>query len=68
MDIVLKRSALQGRSFSSGLNRNCEAALEWSEQIELSAHPEKNKGRRRPKGNLSEGQKRLALTNEETCK
>jgi hypothetical protein len=30
-------------------------AAEWSEQIELSADPEKNKGRGRPKGTVGHG-------------
>jgi hypothetical protein len=36
-------------------------ALEWSEQIELSADPQKNKGRGRPKGTLSEGAKKIGI-------
>jgi hypothetical protein len=36
-------------------------ALEWSEQIELSPDPQKNKGRGRPKGTLSEGAKKIGI-------
>jgi hypothetical protein len=36
-------------------------ALEWSEQIELSADPQKNKERGRPKGTLSEAAKKIGI-------
>ena len=36
-------------------------ALEWSEQIELSPEPEKNKGRGRPKGALTEAARKIGI-------
>jgi hypothetical protein len=36
-------------------------ALEWSEQAELSPDPEKNKGRGRPKGALTEAAKNIGI-------
>jgi hypothetical protein len=36
-------------------------ALEWSEQIELSADPEKNKGRGRPKATLTDVAKNIGI-------
>ena len=56
-EFVLSRD-LRRRHLSVG--QKAAVALEWSEQIELSADPEKNKGRGRPKGTQSEGAKKIA--------
>jgi hypothetical protein len=50
---------LRRRHLSVG--QKAAIALEWSEQIELSADPEKNKGRGRPKGTLSEAAKKIGI-------
>jgi hypothetical protein len=57
-EFVLSRN-LRRRHLSVG--QKAAVALEWSEQIELSAAPEKNKGRGRPKGTLPEGAKRIGI-------
>ena len=57
-EFVLSRN-LRRRHLSVG--QKAAVALEWSEQIELSADPEKNKGRGRPKGTLSEGAKKIGI-------
>ena len=44
-----------------GVGQKAAITLEWSEQIELSADPEKNKGRGRPKGTLSEAAKKIGI-------
>ena len=57
-EFVLSRN-LRRRHLSVG--QKAALALEWSEQIELSADPQKNKGRGRPKGTLSEGAKKIGI-------
>ena len=57
-EFVLSRN-LRRRHLSVG--QKAAIALEWSEQIELSADPEKNKGRGRPKGTLSEAAKKIGI-------
>jgi len=57
-EFILSRN-LRRRHLSVG--QKAAIALEWSEQIELSADPHKNKGRGRPKGTLSEGAKRIGI-------
>ena len=57
-EFVLSRN-LRRRHLSVG--QKAAVALEWSEQIELRADPEKNKGRGRPKGTLSEGAKKIGI-------
>src|SRR5271170_4087242 len=57
-EFVLSRN-LRRRHLSVG--QKAAIALEWSEQIELSAGPQKNKGRGRPKGTLSEGAKKIGI-------
>jgi ParB-like nuclease domain len=57
-EFVLSRN-LRRRHLSVG--QKAAIALEWSEQIELSADPQKNKGRGRPKGTLSEGAKKIGI-------
>ena len=62
-EFVVSRN-LRRRHLSLG--QKAAIALEWSEQIELSADPEKNKGRGRPKGTCQKWQKGSALMSEET--
>ena len=57
-ELILSRN-LRRRHLSVG--QKAAIALEWSEQIELSAGPEKNKGRGRPKGTLSEGAEKIGI-------
>jgi hypothetical protein len=57
-EFVLSRN-LRRRHLTVG--QKAAIALEWSEQIELSADPQKNKGRGRPKGTLSEGAKTFGI-------
>ena len=57
-EFVVSRN-LRRRHLSLG--QKAAIALEWSEQIELSADPEKNKGRGRPKGTLSEVAKKFGI-------
>jgi hypothetical protein len=57
-EFVLSRN-LRRRHLTMG--QKAAIALEWSEQIELSADPEKNKGRGRPKGTLSEAAKKIGI-------
>ena len=57
-EFVLSRN-LRRRHLSVG--QKAAVALEWSEQIELSADPEKNRGRGRPKGTLAEGAKKIGI-------
>ena len=57
-EFVLSRN-LRRRHLSVG--QKAAIALEWSEQIELSPDPQKNKGRGRPKGTLSEGAKKIGI-------
>lgn len=61
-EFVLSRN-LRRRHLSVG--QKAAIALEWSELIELSADPERNKGRGRPKGTYQKWQKKSALTSEE---
>ena len=58
-EFILSRN-LRRRHLSVG--QKAAIALEWSEQIELSADPHKNKGRGRPKGTLSEGAKKIGIS------
>jgi hypothetical protein len=57
-EFILSRN-LRRRHLSVG--QKAAIALEWSEQIELSADPHKNKGRGRPKGTLPEGAKKIGI-------
>jgi ParB-like nuclease domain len=57
-EFILSRN-LRRRHLSVG--QKAAIALEWSEQIELSADPEKNKSRGRPKGTLSEEAKKIGI-------
>jgi ParB-like nuclease domain len=57
-EFILSRN-LRRRHLSVG--QKAAIALEWSEQIELSADPQKNKSRGRPKGTLSEGAKKIGI-------
>jgi len=57
-EFILSRN-LRRRHLSVG--QKAVIALEWSEQIELSADPQKNNGRGRPKGTLSEGAKKIGI-------
>ena len=57
-ELILSRN-LRRRHLSVG--QKAAIALEWPEQIELSAGPEKNKGRGRPKGTLSEGAEKIGI-------
>ena len=57
-EFVLSRN-LRRRHLSVG--QKAAIALEWSEQMELSADPQNNKGRGRPKGTLSEGAKKIGI-------
>jgi hypothetical protein len=57
-EFILSRN-LRRRHLSVG--QKAAIALEWSEQIELSADPQKNNGRGRPKGTLSEGAKKIGI-------
>jgi len=57
-EFVLSRN-LRRRHLSVG--QKSAIALEWSEQIELSPGPEKNKRRGRPKGALSEAAKEIGI-------
>jgi hypothetical protein len=57
-EFVLSRN-LRRRHLSVG--QKAAIALEWSEQIELSADPEKNAGRGRPKGTLTEVAKNIGI-------
>jgi hypothetical protein len=43
------------------LGQKAAIALEWSEQAELNPEPEKNKGRGRPKGTLTEAAKAIGI-------
>jgi len=57
-EFVVSRN-LRRRHLSVG--QKAAIALEWSEQIELSADPKKNRGRGRPKGTLSEVAKKIGI-------
>jgi ParB-like nuclease domain len=57
-EFVVSRN-LRRRHLSVG--QKAAIALEWSEVIELSADPERNKGRGRPKGTLSEVAKKIGI-------
>src|SRR6516164_6959431 len=57
-EFVLSRN-LRRRHLSVG--QKAAIALEWSEQIELSADPEKNKGRGRPKATLTDVAKNIGI-------
>jgi hypothetical protein len=57
-EFVLSRN-LRRRHLSVG--QKSVIALEWSEQIELSPGPEKNKRRGRPKGALAEAAKNIGI-------
>jgi hypothetical protein len=57
-EFVLSRN-LRRRHLSVG--QKAAIALDWSEQIELSPEPEKNKERGRPKGSLSEAAKYIGI-------
>jgi ParB-like nuclease domain len=57
-EFVLSRN-LRRRHLSVG--QKAAIALEWSDQIELSPEPEKNKERGRPKGALSEAAKYIGI-------
>jgi hypothetical protein len=57
-EFVLSRN-LRRRHLSVG--QKAAIALDWSEQIELSPEPEKNKERGRPKGALSEAAKKIGI-------
>src|SRR3984893_563389 len=57
-EFVISRN-LRRRHLSVG--QKAAIALDWSEQSELSADPQKNKGRGRPKGTLSEGAKKIGI-------
>ena len=57
-EFVLSRN-LRRRHLSVG--QKAAIALDWSEQIELSPEPEKNKERGRPKGTLSEAAKYIGI-------
>jgi hypothetical protein len=57
-EFVLSRN-LRRRHLTVG--QKAAIALEWSEQIELSADPQKNKSRGRPKGAVSEGAKKIGI-------
>lgn len=57
-EFVLSRNL---RRWHLTVGQKAAIALEWSEQIELSADPKKNKGRGRPKGTLSEGAKTFGI-------
>ena len=61
-EFVLSRN-LRRRHLSVG--QKAAIALDWSEQVELSSDPEKNKQRGRPKGLYRKRQKRSALTSKE---
>jgi hypothetical protein len=57
-EFVLSRN-LTRRHLSLG--QKAAIALEWSERIELSPDPEKNRGRGRPKGALAEAAKNIGV-------
>jgi hypothetical protein len=57
-EFVLSRN-LRRRHLSVG--QKAAIALKWADQIELSADPQKNKGRGRPKNTLSEGAKTFGI-------
>ena len=57
-EFVLSRN-LRRRHLSVG--QKAAIALDWSDQIELTPEPEKNKERGRPKGVLSEAAKRIGI-------
>jgi hypothetical protein len=57
-EFVLSRN-LRRRHLSVG--QKAAIALDWSEQIELSPEPERNKERGRPKGALSEAAKNIGI-------
>jgi hypothetical protein len=57
-EFVLSRN-LRRRHLSVG--QKAAIALEWSEHIELSPEPEKNKGRGRPRGALTEAAKKIGI-------
>jgi hypothetical protein len=57
-EFVLSRN-LRRRHLSVG--QKSAIALEWSEQMELSPDPEKNRGRGRPKGTLREAAKNIGI-------
>jgi hypothetical protein len=57
----LKRSRRSKKPPIEEFDAKAAIALEWSEQIELSADPQKNKGRGSPKGTLSEGAKKIGI-------
>jgi hypothetical protein len=57
-EFVLSRN-LRRRHLSVG--QKSAIALEWSEQIELNPSAEKNKGRGRPKGALTEAAKKIGI-------
>jgi hypothetical protein len=57
-EFVLSRN-LRRRHLSVG--QKAAIALDWSDQVELSPDPEKNKERGRPKGALSEAAKKIGI-------